>query len=284
LLDNNKGVTIFEKLYEKLYTEQEPLHFDVDIWAIANSPEFGRHDVEKVLSTMRSGFSPGLDQVTREMLKFADENTLDILATAFNHRFEGANDDSWSPVLVTLIPNTSTANKVGAYRPISLLSTSYKAYELLLVTLMPQNIQSKMDEFHFWFRKSYQALANISTARLIAEKALEKGKSLVECKTDVAKAFDTLSHNTIIDSLGFYGVEDSVIFAIIRETRGNSMMLRTPDGHMTKHIKQSRGVRQGGTISPLLFVLALSFILHDLIADLERWGMGFTDAASAICA
>jgi len=277
-------VTIFEKLYEKLYTEQEPLHFDVDIWAIANSPEFGRHDVEKVLSTMRSGFSPGLDQVTREMLKFADENTLDILATAFNHRFEGANDDSWSPVLVTLIPNTSTANKVGAYRPISLLSTSYKAYELLLVTLMPQNIQSKMDEFHFWFRKSYQALANISTARLIAEKALEKGKSLVECKTDVAKAFDTLSHNTIIDSLGFYGVEDSVIFAIIRETRGNSMMLRTPDGHMTKHIKQSRGVRQGGTISPLLFVLALSFILHDLIADLERWGMGFTDAASAICA
>jgi len=240
--------------------------------------------LRKFLSTMRSGFSPGLDQVTREMLKFADENTLDILATAFNHRFEGANDDSWSPVLVTLIPNTSTANKVGAYRPISLLSTSYKAYELLLVTLMPQNIQSKMDEFHFWFRKSYQALANISTARLIAEKALEKGKSLVECKTDVAKAFDTLSHNTIIDSLGFYGVEDSVIFAIIRETRGNSMMLRTPDGHMTKHIKQSRGVRQGGTISPLLFVLALSFILHDLIADLERWGMGFTDAASAICA
>jgi hypothetical protein len=60
LLDNNKGVTIFEKLYEKLYTEQEPLHFDVDIWAIANSPEFGRHDVEKVFEHHEIGIFSGL--------------------------------------------------------------------------------------------------------------------------------------------------------------------------------------------------------------------------------
>jgi hypothetical protein len=89
------------------------------------------------------------------------------------------------------------------------------------------------------------------------------------------KAFDTLSHTTIVNSLRFYGVDDTTIAAILREIRGNDMELKTTDGHKTKPIKQLRGVRQGGSLSPLLFVLALNFILFELYRSWQARGFGF---------
>jgi hypothetical protein len=280
VLGSSDGVREFEKMYTELYKEQEPLNPEINIWCTTTSAHFDRLDVETVIGSMKTGVSPGLDLVTVEMLRHADDRTLALLAEWFNSRFSGDFDDSWSPILVTLIPKTGNANRVSAYRPISLLSTLYKAFELLLMKRMPPNIQGKMDELHFGFRTSYQALESISIARLVAEKALEIGSSLVVCKTDVAKAFDTLSHNTIIDSLRYYGVEDDVICAILREIRGNQMMLRTPDGLFSKRIPQTRGVRQGGTLSPLIFVLALSYIMHDLIIDWQNRGMGYEHGGS----
>lgn len=143
-------------------------------------------------------------------------------------------------------------------------------------SLAPPNVQDLLDDEHFGFRKTYQALESVSTLRLLAEKSAEFKRSLVVCKTDIAKAFDSVSHESILHALRFHNVDEAVIFAILREIRDNSMVLRLPDGSSTKPIAQMRGVRQRGTISPIIFVMVMNFALHGPFRDWSARGLGLT--------
>ena len=143
-------------------------------------------------------------------------------------------------------------------------------------SLAPPNVQDLLDDEHFGFRKTYQALESVSTLQLLAEKSAEFKRSLVVCKTDIAKAFDSVSHESILHALRFHNVDEAVIFAILREIRDNSMVLRLPDGSSTKPIAQMRGVRQRGTISPIIFVMVMNFALHGPFRDWSARGLGLT--------
>ena len=137
-------------------------------------------------------------------------------------------------------------------------------------------MQDLLDDEHFGFRKNYQALESVSTLRLLAEKCMEFKRGLVMCKTDIAKAFDSVSHKNILHALRFHNIDEAVIHAILREIRHKCMVFRLPDGSTTKPISQMRGVRQGGTISPIIFVLVMNFALHGLLQDWNARGLGLT--------
>ncbi|MFB0907949.1 MAG: hypothetical protein QMB03_06660, partial [Spirosomataceae bacterium] len=57
---------------------------------------------------------------------------------------------------------------------------------------------------------------------------------------DISKALDSLDHSC------------DIIWAVLREIRHNPMIFRTGEGFTTDAVKQMRGVRQGGSLSPIL--------------------------------
>ncbi len=85
---------------------------------------------------------------------------------------------------------------------------------------------------------------------------------------DFAQAFDTVSHEHILSSLGQINVDPHVV-GLVQETYTN--------GH-TADIQVTVGVKQGDPMSPLLFNLALDPLIHGL----ERFGKGYTLAGNSV--
>ena len=122
------------------------------------------------------------------------------------------------------------------YRPIAVLSTFYKIYETILISICP-DVMPKLGREHMGFRKGYQALESISTIRLIIEKQNEYKRGLLCTQADVYKAFDTVEHTTIVKALTHYEIDPNTIKAFLREIRECGMKFRLPDGSLTKTIK-----------------------------------------------
>ena len=287
VLSASESVLAFETFYEKLFAEFTPL--TLEIWKPLTPREddgpFNLLQVKDAIQKLRVGVASGSDGVCASMLRDASDQVIERARLAFNRRYHGAFDDSWSSIVVTLLPKTAGSSQVPHFRPISLLDTLYKTYETLLIRLCPEDTMSKIDDCHFGFRSGYQALEAISGLRLLSERQHEFRRPMVVCKSDIYKAFDTLSHESINQAFRHYNIDPCICSAFLREIRGNPLTFRLPEGLFTKGVPQGRGVRQGGSASPFLFVLTLSFILLPLREKwaLEQRGISLSDGTQITC-
>ena len=83
---------------------------------------------------------------------------------------------------------------------------------------------------------------------------------------DFSKAFDSISHNFIFDTLSFFNFGPKFI-NIIKTMLSNRQCTVMIDGTETKSFKIERGVPQGDTASPFVFILVLEILLIKLMND-----------------
>lgn len=74
---------------------------------------------------------------------------------------------------------------------------------------------------------------------------------------DIKRAYDTIMHLHVLDSLRTMGLTGRTLQWIAAYLHGRSVFLRTGSGDSRTHI-QTAGVPQGGVLSPLLFNVVLS--------------------------
>lgn len=89
-------------------------------------------------------------------------------------------------------------------------------------------------------------------------------------KLDLEKAYDRLEWNFIFDSLILLNIPDHLCFIIFHCISSVSVSINW-NGGKTSAFETSRGLRQGGPISPYLFILALERLGHKII-DLVNKG------------
>uniref|UniRef100_A0AAV2JTI1 Reverse transcriptase domain-containing protein n=1 Tax=Knipowitschia caucasica TaxID=637954 RepID=A0AAV2JTI1_KNICA len=107
--------------------------------------------------------------------------------------------------------------------------------------------------------------------------AKKERRELAVVFIDLAKAFDTVSHRLIGETLTRRGVDQLVVKVIMDGYRGCTSSIRTCEGP-TKEIPIKLGVKQGDPLSPLLFNLALDPLLYAL--DDGRAGFEFGEDAA----
>ena len=86
---------------------------------------------------------------------------------------------------------------------------------------------------------------------------MEKGKSVICVFFDLSKAFDSLPHDLIIESLVRVGVNGALLkwFCNYLSNRRQSVVLQ---GTSSPPVNVTSGVPQGSILGPLLFILALN--------------------------
>ena len=114
------------------------------------------------------------------------------------------------------------------------------------------------------FRPGFQTIEAVHVSTLLIEKAVEYNNHLYCVETDIFKAFDRLEHAVLLEALRDAGVSEVIAAAFVREIRTGFLEVVLPSGRKTRHLPQTRGVRQGGCSSPLLFLAAYDFILRPL--------------------
>jgi hypothetical protein len=167
--------------------------------------------------------------------------------------------------ITSLIPKSADASKPEDHRPITMGPMVARIFHKILAhrmqSLMPLSNRQKA------FRRGDGLTDNIWILRSILRDRKAKNKLLSICFIDVAKAFDSVSHETLLLAAGRFGVPP-ILLEYLRNLYSNSSTQLKSRTLRSRVIAVRRGVRQGDPMSPLLFNGVIDWALSGLNSKL----------------
>ena len=191
-----------------------------------------------------------------------------LISQLFNNIFEhGVFPSQWKRAQVTAIIKSGDKDKTdrSSYRPISILSTLSKMCESIIHNRLLDHLISNKTITQY--QSAY--LPGDSTAQQLMniihkiKLAWSKKKIARAVFLDVSSAFDGVWHNGVLEKLRQCGI-DSTAFTLFKSYLSNRKMVTVVDGILSDEVTLLSGVPQGSCLGPLLFILYLNDIVHDL--------------------
>ena len=106
--------------------------------------------------------------------------------------------------------------------------------------------------------------------RCILQNCRKRKTNLSMAWLDYNKTYDMVSHSWIITTMGMVGLADNII-GLIKQSINKWKTCLYANGKLHGSVPIRRGIFQGGSCSPLLFVIALLPLTHIL----RGTGMGY---------
>ena len=156
------------------------------------------------------------------------------------------------------------------YRPICLRSIGHQLFaSMLRQRLSDAGIEECLWPPQFGFRaaRSTEDAIFIARRRIELARAQRNGKvSLLAF--DWKKDFDSININSLMDALRRAGLPESML-QVIQAVLRNRVFSVSDFGCASELREQLSGIPQGCTLSPLLFVIAMSVLLDDAVKQLS---------------
>lgn len=217
--------------------------------------EVTRDEILEVANKIATNKAPGPDQVPALAIKTLLKNFPEEISKVFTNLLQkGTFPVSWKQAKVVLLLKPGKPENIpSSYRPICLLNTIGKAFEVLinnrLQTFLEEN--SILSDKQYGFRKNRSTITAINRivdrAKLVNKTSLKSRKFYLLVLLDIKNAFNSVSWRAIKQSLDFYKVP-----TYIQKIIDNYLTDRTITSSKTK-IEMTAGVPQGSILGPTLW-------------------------------
>jgi Reverse transcriptase (RNA-dependent DNA polymerase) len=232
-------------------------------------------EFDKAVTQIKLNSSPGIDGLSNKFIKTYWEFFRTPLFNYTTHCLsEGRLTENFRVAKIRLIPKKTDPKKISNWRPISLLNCFYKIVSRVLTNRLIQ-VSDKITKIG---QKGY------SKSKWCQEVAITLFDSIADCKTrqksgcivslDIKKAFDSISHDFIKESLRFFNFGEKIIGWIMTICTNRKACIITGTGKNGPTFDLERGNAQGDVISPFLFNICYQILLLKIELNLQIESIG----------
>ena len=156
------------------------------------------------------------------------------------------------------------------YRPIALLPIGYKVLAALMhQRLIDGGVDQHINPWQFGFRKGRPTADALSIVRRTVDAASQHGgDGLIMLLPDWSKAFDRIKKDSLTHALKRFGLPGHIVNMIAAIYESRRFFIHDHSG-VSSTCTQAAGIAQGCPLSPFLFILVQSVMMHDILASVE---------------
>ena len=233
--------------------------------------DFTLDELNIVLKNTKNKKACGLDNIPAEVWKLGNFN--DTLLSLCNAVYHGNPIDKWREGCILPFPKKGDLGIASNYRGITLTSIAAKIYNTMILNRLRPHLNPILRRNQNGFRQNRSTNGQILTIRRIIEGAKEQNLPLILLFIDFSKAFALINRQKMKQIMNAYGIPKETVTAIMMLYKNTKSMVKSPDGD-TEFFNITKGVLQGDTLAPYLFVLCLDYIMK-MSAD-SNIDLGFT--------
>eukprot|EP00903_Cladosiphon_okamuranus_P015101 g13968.t1 len=203
----------------------------------------------------------GPDRVVAELIKIDRDDDEVPVVTEHLHTIitkvcdGGEMPQEWKDATIKVLYKKGDRSNCNNYRGISLLSHVGKVLAKIITNRLSSFCEANniLPEEQCGFRPGRSTVCMLFVVRRLQELARRKRTPLYLCFIDLQKAYDSVDRELLWKVLARAGIPEKMINVIRQFHTGMRARVRMDDGDLSEWFQVTQGLRQGCSMSPLLF-------------------------------
>jgi exonuclease III len=226
---------------------------------------FTYSDVKDAISDLKSGKSAGMDGLSSEHFKYADDRLYILFSLLFNsmiiHGYVPGHmmDSIIIPLLKDVKGDISDKEN---YRPIAITCISSKIVELLILQRYRSCLNTTSNQFSFKSQHSTDMCALI--LKETVQHFVSQSSPVYLCYVDASKAFDRINYWHLYSKLLSRGLPVLIVRLFVYWYSSQTFVIKWCDLYSSP-FTSINGLRQGGILSPMYFNVFVDDLSHKLL-------------------